>query len=148
MLPAAVQARGAGIRTERRRAVPPHQEATMKNNTLAIALAALLGGGVAGAAFQNNRGDAPGAGLFGGGLGYASGVAVDPVTEPREQFAQVLGSEAIRETSTTSTPRQVCNDVGVAERLPERDGNVGGTVAGAVIGGLVGNQIGGGNGRK
>jgi len=120
----------------------------MKNNTLAIALAALLVGGVAVAAFQNNRGDAPGAGMFGGGLEYASVVAVDPVTEPREQFAQVLGSEAIHETSTTSTPRQVCNDVVVAERLPERDGNVGGTVAGAVIGGLVGNQIGGGNGRK
>lgn len=120
----------------------------MKNNTLAIALAALLVGGVAVAAFQNNRGDAAGPGMFGGGLEYASVVAVDPVTEPREQFAQVLGSEAIRETSTTSTPRQVCNDVVVAERLPERDGNVGGTVAGAVIGGLVGNQIGGGDGRK
>ena len=60
----------------------------------------------------------------------------------------MLGSEAIRETSTTSTPRQVCNDVVVSERLPERDGNVGGTVAGAIIGGLVGNQVGGGNGRK
>src|SRR5690606_41186994 len=110
MLPAAVQARGAGIRTERRRAVPPHQEATMKNNTLAIALAALLVGGVAVAAFQNNRGDAPGAGMFGGGLEYASVVAVDPVTEPREQFAQVLGRAAIHEPSTTSTPTPVTNE--------------------------------------
>src|SRR5690606_8749638 len=47
-----------------------------------------------------------------------------------------------------SSPREVCNDVVVQERMPERDGNVGGTVAGAVIGGLVGNQVGGGNGRK
>ena len=36
----------------------------------------------------------------------------------------------------------------VAERMPERDGNVGGTVAGAIIGGLVGNQVGGGTGKK
>ena len=121
----------------------------MKSNTLAIALAALLVGGVAVAAFQDNRGDLPGdAAGVGGGLEYAAVVAVDPVTEPREQYAQVLGTDAIRETSTTSTPRQVCNDVVVAERLPERDGNVGGTVAGALIGGLVGNQIGGGNGKK
>jgi len=54
----------------------------------------------------------------------------------------------VRETVTTSNPREVCNDVVVQERLPERDGNVGGTVAGAVIGGLIGNQVGGGNGRK
>jgi uncharacterized protein YcfJ len=120
----------------------------MKNNTLAIALAALLVGGVAVAAFQNNRADSLGGAFGGDGLEYAAVVAVDPVTEPREQFAQVLGSEAIRETSTTSTPREVCNDVVVSERLPERDGNVGGTVAGAIIGGLVGNQIGGGDGKK
>jgi uncharacterized protein YcfJ len=121
----------------------------MKGNTLAIALAVLLVGGVAVAAFQDNRGDMPGGPLASGnGLEYAAVVAVDPVTESREQYAQVLGTEAIRETSTTSTPREVCNDVVVAERLPERDGNVGGTVAGAIIGGLVGNQVGGGNGKK
>src|SRR5690606_21579543 len=141
--------------------------ATMKNNTLAIALASLLVGGVAVAAFQGNRDDAPRSdvavagdassletGLFdraadeGGRLEYAPVVAVDPTTEREPQFATVIGSEAIRETSTTSSPREVCNDVVVQERLPERDGNVGGTVAGAVIGGLVGNQVGGGNGRK
>jgi uncharacterized protein YcfJ len=54
----------------------------------------------------------------------------------------------VRETATTTTPREICEDVTVEERLPERDGNVGGTVAGAVIGGLIGNQIGDGNGRK
>ena len=68
--------------------------------------------------------------------------------EREKLYATVIGSEPVRESSTTSNPQQVCEDVVVQERLPERDGNVGGTVAGAVIGGLVGNQIGGGNGRK
>ena len=140
----------------------------MKNNTLAIALASLLVGGVAVAAFQGNRDDAPrsdiatpAAGAEGalgfaddsalpsaGRLEYASVLAIEPITEREPQYATVIGSEAIRETTTTSAPREVCNDVVVQERLPERDGNVGGTVAGAVIGGLVGNQVGGGNGRK
>ncbi|MDQ2702386.1 MAG: glycine zipper 2TM domain-containing protein [Pseudomonadota bacterium] len=115
----------------------------MNNNTLAIALAALLVGGVAVAAFNNNRD-----GFGPGGLEYATVLDVEPVTEKQELYAQVLGSEPVRETSTTTTPREVCNDVVVSERMPERDGNVGGTVAGAIIGGLVGNQIGGGNGKK
>ena len=116
----------------------------MNNNTLAIALAALLVGGVAVAAFNNNN---PG-GFGAGGLEYATVLDVEPITEKQELYAQVIGAEPVRETSTTSTPREVCNDVVVAERLPERDGNVGGTVAGAIIGGLVGNQIGGGTGKK
>ena len=142
----------------------------MKNNTIAIALASLLVGGVAVAAFQNNRdsgvrvdgspgnalatsfdaeGDAlPDDGLAPGRLEYARVVDVDPVTEKKDLYATVIGSEPVRETSTTSSPREVCEDVVVQERLPERDGNVGGTVAGALIGGLVGNQVGGGNGKK
>ena len=137
----------------------------MKSNTLAIALASLLVGGVAVAAFQNNRdndrsdfvqndaalaGDAAmdGAIPSGGRLEYAQVVDVEPITEKQALYAQVIGTEPVRESSTTSTPRQVCEDVVVQERLPERDGNVGGTVAGALIGGLVGNQVGGGNGRK
>ena len=144
----------------------------MKSNTLAIALASLLVGGVAVAAFQNNqereqrdyvRNDAAPSGdaaMLGdnvandssipssGRLGYAQVVGVKPVTEKQALYAQVIGTEPVRESSTTSTPRQVCEDVVVQERLPERDGNVGGTVAGALIGGLVGNQVGGGNGRK
>lgn len=136
----------------------------MKNNTLAIALASLLVGGVAVAAFQNNRdngyqGNDPnlaaadfraedGSIPSSGRLEYATVVDVDPITEKQELYAQVIGTEPVRETSTSSTPRQVCEDVVVQERLPERDGNVGGTVAGALIGGLVGNQVGGGNGRK
>ena len=118
----------------------------MNNNTIAIALAALLVGGVAAAAYQNNRGDAEAPGAR--GLEYATVLDVKPVTERRQQYADVIGSKAVRETSTSSAPHEVCNDVVVQERLPERDGNVGGTVAGALIGGLVGNQIGGGNGRK
>ena len=116
----------------------------MNNNTIAIALAALLVGGVAVAAFQNNRGDGPGA----RGIEYATVLDVKPINERQQLYADVIGSNAVRETSTSSTPHQVCNDVVVQERLPERDGNVGGTVAGAIIGGLVGNQIGGGNGKK
>ena len=143
----------------------------MKNNTLAIALAALLVGGVATAAFMNNRAhtdaqpvssttpaslDAAGADQAAndsalpasGRVEYADVVRVEPITEKERLYAQVIGTEPVRETSTTSTPHEVCNDVTVQERLPERDGNVGGTVAGAVIGGLIGSQVGKGDGRK
>ncbi len=141
----------------------------MKNNTLAIALGALLLGGVATAGFLNNRdgandiraprADAQYTDAYGeplpddavpasGRLEYADVVGVEPVIEREKLYATVIGTEPVRESSTTSTPQQVCEDVVVAERMPERDGNVGGTVAGAVIGGLIGNQIGGGNGRK
>ncbi|HEU4814256.1 MAG TPA: glycine zipper 2TM domain-containing protein [Xanthomonadaceae bacterium] len=136
----------------------------MKNNTLAIALASLLVGGVAVAAFQNNRqpqpyetataeteasADAAGFDFFGdSGLEYAEVLAVAPVTQPTTLYATVIGTEPVRETVTTSTPRQVCNDVVVQERMPERDGLMGGTIAGAVIGGALGNQVGDGNGRK
>jgi uncharacterized protein YcfJ len=133
----------------------------MKNNTLAIALASLLVGGVAVAAFQNGRDrqsglafddevavDADAAIPSAGRLEYAQVVAIDPITERENLFATVIGTEAVRETTTSSSPRQVCNDVVVQERLPERDGLAGGTIAGAVVGGLVGNQIGSGSGRK
>ena len=136
----------------------------MRNNTLAIALAALLVGGVATAAFMNNRapqsqyGAGPTADAAALGTGadalvddsaipasgrveYANVVDVDPITEKEQLYATVIGTDAVRETSTTSTPREVCEDVVVQERAPERDGNVGGTVAGAVIGGLVGYNV-------
>ncbi len=137
----------------------------MKNNTLAIALGALLVGGVATAGFINNRdnvqpdeaamfntddGFVPmdGAVPASGRVEYAQVVDVKPVTEREPLYATVIGSEPVRESTTSSTPQQVCEDVVVSERMPERDGNVGGTVAGALIGGLVGNQVGGGNGKK
>lgn len=141
----------------------------MKSNTTTILVAAgaLLAGGVATAAFMNNRdkqefagsgdvrpaadstaGDAVAGNGVGGKLEYADVVRVDPITQKEQRYAEVVGTEPLRETSTTTTPREVCNDVVVQERLPERDGNVGGTVVGAVVGGLLGNQVGGGNGRK
>ncbi|KAB7763468.1 glycine zipper 2TM domain-containing protein [Xanthomonas maliensis] len=126
----------------------------MKSNTTTILVAAgaLLVGGVATAAFMNNR---PQSGDYVAngqpaprGLEYADVVRVAPITQREPQYAQVINSNAVRETTTSSSPREVCRDVVVQERLPERDGNVGGTVAGALIGGLVGNQFGSGNGRK
>ena len=145
----------------------------LKNNTLAIALAALLVGGVATAAFMNNRAKsdlsanvapvpasslaAPLAGDMAadqsgipaaGKVEYADVVNVAPIKQSEKLYAQVIGTDPIKETSTTSTPHEVCQDVVVQERAPERDGNVGGTVAGAVIGGLLGNQVGSGNGKK
>lgn len=145
----------------------------MKSNTTTILVAAgaLLVGGVATAAFMNNRGksedfvtpssevrpaldnslaadDAASSQVAGGALQYADVVKVDPVTTREKLYATVIGTDPVRETSTTTTPHEVCQDVVVQERLPERDGNVGGTVVGAVVGGLLGNQIGSGNGRK
>jgi uncharacterized protein YcfJ len=144
------------------------------NNTIAIALAALLVGGVATAGYMNSRSNktdealpttpaAPQAGQTAGSteplppdtaipasgkLEYAEVLNVQPVTASEPLYATVLKSTPINETSTSNTPREVCEDVVVQERLPEKDGNVGGTVAGALIGGLVGNQVGGGNGKK
>ena len=147
-----------------------------KNTTLAIAVAAaLVVGGVAVAGYMNSRkpqvqeavasapaGSLPQAGANGEPLpagnaipaspaprlDYADVLDVKPVTAREPLYASVVRSEPIRETYTVTTPREVCEDVVVQERLPERDGNVGGTVAGALIGGIVGNQIGKGDGRK
>ncbi len=137
----------------------------MKNNTLAIALGALLVGGVATAGYINNREQvepnetamlaATGERVTtemampsSGRLEYAQVMDVKPITKREPLYATVIGTDPIRVSNTTSTPQQVCEDVAVSERMPERDGNVGGTVAGALIGGLVGNQVGGGNGKK
>ncbi len=146
----------------------------MNKNILAVALASLLVGGVAVAAYNSFRsGDsqptpfttAPGGamptsltgdlaangaidGQPAGRVEYADVTNVKPINEKQALYAQVIGTDPVRETSTTSSPHEVCNDVVVQDRLPERDGNVGGTVVGAVVGGLLGNQVGGGNGRK
>ena len=145
----------------------------LKNNTLAIALASLLVGGVAVAAFQNSRNHAdtatatmPAASAdaalaagdaaatdssipSGGKVEYADVVNVKPITEKQAQYAQVIGTDPVRESSTTSTPHQVCNDVAVQQQAPTRDPHrITGTAIGAVVGGLVGNQVGGGNGKK
>lgn len=138
----------------------------MNKNMIAVALASLLVGGVAVAAYQSFQGDSKddalatnadlAAGLDGDlvtdgsidGVEFADVVGVEPIKEKQEIYATVIGTDPVRETSTTSTPREVCEDVVVQERLPERDGNVGGTIAGALIGGALGNQVGGGNGKK
>jgi uncharacterized protein YcfJ len=148
----------------------------MNKNMLAVALASLLVGGVAVAAYNSfrapdptpnafttaNSGPSPLATNLTGGdvvangaiaaqagrVEYADVLNVKPINEKHKLYATVIGTEPVRETSTTSSPREVCEDVVVQERAPERDGNVGGTVAGALIGGLLGNQVGGGNGRK
>lgn len=149
----------------------------MQNNTLAIALASLLVGGVAVAAFNHSRDNqtgfttaatptqlAPAAlnppaiqgdvrtdntAIPAGHVDYAQVINVVPINERQKLYAQVIGTDPVRETSTTSTPHEECNDVVVQEQAPRRDPrNIGGTVAGAVIGGLLGNQVGHGNGRK
>lgn len=145
----------------------------MKNNTtlILVAAGALLVGGVATAAFMKSGDKAAPAATVEGApltdpalaaddaaatdnvipaetLQYADVLKVKPVTTSQKQYATVIGTEPVRETTTTSTPHEVCQDVVVQERLPERDGNAGGTVAGAVIGGILGNQVGGGSGKK
>jgi uncharacterized protein YcfJ len=143
----------------------------MKNTTtmILVGAGALLFGGVATAAYMNHRaaqtfpaieGQTPATSALdttealpttdvppGAVLQYADVVSVSPVTKKGTLYATVIGTDPVRETTTTTTPQEVCKDVVVSERLPERDGNVGGTVAGAVIGGLLGHQIGGGHGR-
>jgi uncharacterized protein YcfJ len=182
--PGDVQPRGAGIGpTAGIRPIATPKEVTMNDNAsnrnaphrslLPIALASLLVGGVATAAFMSNRApsgversreDLARPTLDPGPTAdrriddapippplapeYADVIAADPVRVREPLYATVIGTEPVRETATTTTPREICEDVTVEERLPERDGNVGGTVAGAVIGGLIGNQIGDGNGRK
>ncbi len=146
----------------------------MKHQTLAVAMASLMAGGFATAAYMNNRvpdpigasaempdtqlpetplGATADVGLddrasIRSTLEYADVLAVDPVTKRETLYATVIGTDPVRETVVSNTPREICDDVVVQERLPESDGHVGGTVAGAVIGGLVGNQVGDGNGRK
>src|SRR5690606_5323044 len=167
--PPAVQLGSGEIDTEhqgRRTACRLTKERDMKNNTLAIALASLLVGGVAVAAFQNNTRDEPGLSTHDPGLAsdaaadrdaipasgrveYADIGDVQEITEAQDLYAQVLGVEPVSETTTSTTPRQVCEDVAVQYQAPTRDPNrIAGTTIGAVVGGALGNQIGGGDGRK
>lgn len=146
----------------------------LNKQILAVAIGSLLIGGIAVAAYMGNRDtDAANAprvvhageeardiGIADGTdgrdanviteprLDYAEVTSVIPVTRSEQRYATVIGTAPITETSSSTASREVCEDVVVQERLPERDRNVGGTVAGALIGGLVGNQVGDGNGRK
>ncbi|RMH94874.1 glycine zipper 2TM domain-containing protein [Lysobacter pythonis] len=144
------------------------------NKLLSVALGSLLVGGGAVAAYHSlSRPDAPAgqptlarAGVpkpqptpevaplelrTGPDVSYAPIVSVKPVTRSAPQYASVIGIDPVTRAGEQQRSREVCDDVPVTKRLPERDGNVGGTVAGAVIGGLVGNQLGknkGGDRRK
>src|SRR5690606_5408773 len=145
--------------------VPQEPTAMKQATTVLIAAGALLVGGIATAAYMNNRdggsdvaaitapaqdGDVAASDALPEtpALEFAEILSVTPVTEKEQRYATVIGTEPVRESTTQSVPHEVCEDVVVQERLPERDGNVGGTVAGAVIGGLIGNQVGGGKGKK
>jgi uncharacterized protein YcfJ len=77
---------------------------------------------------------------------YADVTNVRAVSVSTPTYATVVASEPV--VRDTSTSQQVCRDVVIEERVPERDGLAGGTIAGAVIGGALGNQAGGGDGRK
>lgn len=103
------------------------------NKTIAIAVGAALlaAGGVAAYRVANPQ---------------AEVVSSIPITEKEPVFATVLASDPVTEVRTGT--REVCEDVAVERRRPERFGNRDGAVIGAVVGGLIGNQVGGGNGRK
>ena len=74
------------------------------------------------------------------------GVAGYKALNPEPEFAEVLSSAPV--TETTKTPKQVCHDVVVSEKAPTKDPNrIAGTAIGAVAGGLLGSQIGSGSGR-
>lgn len=151
---------------------PASKTPALNRQLLAVAIGSLLVGGIAVAAYMGNRDtDAPTRAMSDGTdaaqqyddtvdggraasdipephLEYAEVTSVVPVTRSEQRYATVIGTAPITETVSSTASREVCEDVVVQERLPERDRNVGGTVAGALIGGLVGNQVGDGNGRK
>jgi uncharacterized protein YcfJ len=79
-------------------------------------------------------------------LEYADVTRVREVTDSSPVYGTVVSSTAV--TQDVPQPQQVCRDVVVEERVPERDGLTGGTVAGAIVGGALGNQAGKGDGRK
>jgi uncharacterized protein YcfJ len=63
-------------------------------------------------------------------------------------FAQVVAVQPVTQTSTTSKPRQVCQDEQVAVPETYKDKHqIGGAVVGGLVGALAGHQIGGGKGK-
>ena len=143
----------------------------MKRNALVVAIASLSVGGFATAAYYHHRDphpttvasasvapssaavvapqrSAPVPAPEVNRAAYADVIRATPITQTARRYATVIGAEPVRETVATDVPREVCEDVTVQDRLPERDGNVGGTAIGAVVGGLIGHQVGKGDGRK
>jgi uncharacterized protein YcfJ len=79
-------------------------------------------------------------------LEYADVTRVRAVSDSSPVYGTVIASDAV--TRDVASPQQVCRDVVVEERQPERDGLKTGTIAGAIVGGALGNQAGSGDGRK
>ena len=107
----------------------------MKGNTLAIALASLLVGGVAVGAYHNSRDAAPRSDLAAqdaalavdavtgepidapaDALEYADVLAVQPVTESGQIYATVLGTEPVRETMTSTSFNAPCRSASTSMR--------------------------------
>jgi uncharacterized protein YcfJ len=71
-----------------------------------------------------------------------------PPAPAQPMFAQVVAVQPVKESSTTSTPRQVCRDEQVAVPETYKDQHqIGGAVVGGLVGALAGHQIGGGKGK-
>ena len=104
------------------------------NKTLLAVIAGALVGGVAIAGSQNFA------------TPYAEVVSSTPLTEKEPIYGDVLAADAVTQVVTGS--REVCEQVAVERRQPERFGNKDGAVIGALAGALVGSQVGGGNGKK
>ena len=104
------------------------------NKTVLAVLAGVLVGGGAIAAYQQFS------------TPYAEVVSSTPITEKEPIYGDVISATAVTEMRTGS--RQVCEDVAVEKRRPERFGNKDGAVIGAVAGALIGSQVGGGDGKK
>ena len=103
------------------------------NKTLLAVVAGALVGGVAIAGYQNFA------------TPYADVVSSTPLTEKEPIYGDVLAADAVTQVVTGS--REVCEQVAVERRQPERFGNKDGAVIGALAGALVGSQVGGGSGR-
>jgi uncharacterized protein YcfJ len=103
-------------------------------NKVTIAVVALLAGGAAIGAYKT-----------GFGTPYAEVVSSTPVTVKEPVYGDVLAVQPV--TQLVQGTEQVCNNVTVEKRRPERFGNKDGAVAGAVVGALIGSQIGGGKGK-
>ena len=104
------------------------------NKTVLAAVAGMLAAGGAIAAYQTFA------------TPYADVVSSTPIIEKEPIYGDVVSSTAVTEMRTGS--RQVCEDVAVEKRRPERFGDKDGMVVGAVVGGLLGTQVGGGAGKK
>lgn len=74
--------------------------------------------------------------------------AASPTAGAQPEFAQVVAVQPVTQSSTTSTPRQVCADEQVAVPETYKDKNqIGGAVVGGLVGALAGHQVGKGKGK-